>query len=107
MWPFHCSCVPTSVDPDDLPGDVARLVADEVRAGGRDVLRTSDATHGSPRRGRVDAVTEEALRLGPAQHRGVDEARRDRVDGDALGPELERQRLGEADDSGLRRDVVR
>ena len=31
---------------------------------------------------------------------------RDGVDGDALGTELERQRLGEADEAGLRRDVV-
>ena len=41
------------------------------------------------------------------EHRGVDEPGRDRVDGDALGTELEGEGLREPDDAGLRRHVGR
>ena len=54
----------------------------------------------------VDALAEQPLALGLAQHRRVDEPGRDRVDGDPLGAELERQRLGEADHARLGRHVV-
>ena len=55
----------------------------------------------------VDPAAEETLRLLPAQHRGVDEPRRDRVHGDALRAELEGEGLGEPDDPRLRRHVGR
>ena len=47
------------------------------------------------------APAEPALRLVGPQHRRVDETGRDGVDGDALGSELEGQRLGQPDDGGL------
>ena len=53
-------------------------------------------------RGRDDRLLSAA-----AQHRGVDEPRRDGVDGDAHGAEFEGQRLGESDDAGLGGHVVR
>ena len=46
-------------------------------------------------------------RLGAARHRRVDRTRRDGVDGDAVRPELDGERLREADHAALRRDVVR
>ena len=49
----------------------------------------------------LDALAEQALGLRRPEHRRVDEARRDRVDRDALRAELERERLGEADHPGL------
>ncbi len=59
-------------------------------------------------RGGVELHTlpQETPGLRSPQHRGVDESRWDRVDRDPLRPELEGERLGEADDPGLRGDVV-
>ena len=45
--------------------------------------------------------------LGGPGHGRVDDARRDRVDGDALPGEVHRERLGQRDDATLRRAVVR
>ena len=54
------SRVPPSVDPDDLARDVARLVADEERAGGGDVLGAPDPAHGRALLVRLHAVAEQA-----------------------------------------------
>ena len=54
----------------------------------------------------LHALAKKPLTFGQAQHRCVDEPRRDRVDRDPLGTELEGQRLGEADDTRLGRHVV-
>src|SRR3984957_760140 len=83
------SGVAATVDPQDLAGDVARLVPHQKGAHGRDVLRATDPSHRRQRLMVFDALAEESLALLAAQHRRVDEAGRDRVDGDPLRPELE------------------
>src|SRR5689334_2874732 len=77
------SGVPAAVDAHDLPGEVTGLLGAEEGTGRGDVRGQADPAD----RGALDVVldrtAEQVLGLGPAQHRGVDEAGRDRVDGDA------------------------
>src|ERR1700722_18478257 len=63
------SGVAATVDPQDLAGDVARLVADEERAHRRDVLRTTDAPHRRQLLVEFDPLAQEALALLAPQHR--------------------------------------
>src|ERR1700761_1953992 len=102
------SGVAAAVDAEDLSSDVARVVGDEERASGCDVFGPADA----PYRGRCDDVVKRVLPevsapLGVAQHRGVDEARRYGVDGDALGAVFECEGFRQTVDGGLGRNVVR
>src|SRR5205085_3692176 len=105
--PVPASGVAAAVDADDLAGDVAGLVSDQESAGGGDVLRSSDPANRDPRRVVVDSLAEETLALGRPQHGRVDEPGRDRVHRDPLRTELQGKCLGEPDDAGLRRHVVR
>ena len=54
----------------------------------------------------LDPFAQQALALGGAQHRGVDESGRDRVDGDPFRAQFEGQGLGEPDHSRLGRHVM-
>src|SRR5262245_21239019 len=101
------SGVPATVHPDHLARYVARLVTDEERARGGDVLRATRPPYRRDAGMVLDAFADAPLRLRGPEHRRVDEPRRDRVDGDPLRAELERQRLGETDDARLRSDVGR
>src|ERR1700752_3792415 len=92
-------CVSAAVDAQDLSGDVAGFLGDQKCARSRDVLGLADAAYGC----RLDVLLDEeiAARFRFAQHRGVDEAGRPRIDGDARGPVLQRERLGQAVDRRL------
>src|SRR5262249_13191784 len=86
----------------DLTRDVARLVRGEERHRARDLLGGPDATA----RRQVDHARADLLRHVRRQV-GRDEAGRHRVDRDAPVAVLLGHRLGEADDPGLGRGVVR
>src|SRR6059058_1077771 len=70
---------------DDLTGHEACALADQERDQVRDVLGLADALHRDLRVGALDEVVEaDAHALGGRLgHLGLDEARRDRVGGDA------------------------
>src|SRR5689334_8069107 len=82
-------CVSAAVDAQDLSGDVAGFFRDQECARRGDVLGPADAPHGC----RFDVLLDDevAARLGLAQHRGVDEARRHGVDRDACRTVFQRE----------------
>src|SRR5215475_12017046 len=86
-FPINYLCVSAAVDAQDLSGDVAGFFGDQECACCGDVLGLADAAH----RCRLDVLVdyEVAALCGLAQHRGVDEAGRHRVDGDARGAVLQ------------------
>src|ERR1700722_16185437 len=99
-------CVSATVDAEDLAGDVAGFLGYQKGARRRDVLGLAHPAYRRCRNGLFD-VAEIPAFLGAAQHRGVDEARWYRIDGDAVRPVLQCQRLGEPVDGRFGRDVVR
>src|ERR1700687_3520946 len=105
-WRVWCSGVPAAVDAQYLTGDVAGFLGHQKGARRGNVFRPAHPAHRSPGDVLLD-VAEEALRLGVAQHRSVDETRGHGVDRDAAGPVLERERLGESVDRGLSGHIVR
>src|SRR4051794_21185136 len=87
--------VPAAVDVDRGARDIGARIGAKHRCDAGDVVRFSSA----PERQRIDELLAHLppVRFGDA--RRLDESRRDRIDGDAERAELERQRLGEADDA--------
>src|SRR5262245_23027930 len=80
-----------AVDADHLAGDEARLVGAEERAGRGDVFGGASAADGNHARHELLELQDVAVRFGAAEHRRVDHARWNVVDGDAVGRELERE----------------
>src|SRR3954451_24337208 len=99
------SDVHAAVDAEDLTRHVAAGIRAEERARRRDVVRRAGPAERDHRADHVDAREVARGFCGPG-HRGVDKARSDRVDGDALAGEVDRERLGERDHPALRRRVV-
>src|ERR1700761_5899052 len=96
-------CVSATIDAEDLAGDVAGFLGYQKRARRRDVLGLAHPAYRCCRNGLFD-VAEIPAFLRAAQHRGVDETRWYRVDGDAVRPVLQCQRLGQPVDGGFGRD---
>src|SRR5688572_19693977 len=90
-----------AVDAQDRTIDEARLFRCEEEISVRDVARLAHATHG---RALDHGLQDRFWHL--SHYLGRDETGRDRVDGDPLRPELTRPDLRQADDAGLRRDIV-
>src|SRR5215475_3507621 len=95
----------TAVDANHLTGDVARLLRAEESADRGNVFGSSGSPDGYPGGDLLD-LPDVAGALCAARHGRVDDARRDGVDRDAVGRELEGERPREADHARLRGDVV-
>src|SRR6266540_1502891 len=95
-------------DVHHLAGDERRLVADEERRHRGDVLRLARTPHRDLRCGGfLEVLDRHPDPLGGGGgHLGLDETGRDRVGRDAELAQLDRERLGEALQPGLRRGVV-
>ncbi len=98
-----------AVDDDDLPGDVAAVVASEKDDRSGNLLRLAGTPQRQPSVPQVDVAEPIALVLVLAvrldRHAGVDETGRHRIDADAGGSEVDCQRAGEADQRRLGRRV--
>jgi Asp-tRNA(Asn)/Glu-tRNA(Gln) amidotransferase A subunit family amidase len=90
--------MPSPVDADHLPGDVRRPVREQECHDRRDLFGLPDAAH---RDQLLDLCERQA-----GKHVGLDQAGRDAVHGDRALGELDRERLGRADEPRLRRAVV-
>jgi hypothetical protein len=94
---------PTAIDLDQLAGDERRGVA------GEEGHQIADVIRGSPP---LDALGGQDLPVVVLQVRmnllgiGRECSRRESVDGDAVRPDLPRQRPREADNASLRGDII-
>src|SRR5262245_61753332 len=96
-----------AVDADHLAGDEARFMRAQKPARRCHLLGGTRPADGDDAGDHFLDVADVSPGLGATQHRRVDHARRDAVDRDPVGSQLEREGPGEADHAGLRRDVVR
>src|SRR5215469_17365832 len=98
-WAPQTSCQHPPVDPDRAAEDVSRLVAHEERDHVRDLLRPTEAIegHDALEQRLVGALRELKRRV----NRGLDAARTDTVDPEALPSILDRKRVGECKNSTL------
>src|SRR5947199_3742081 len=100
--------LPTPVDADGLAGDEGGFVGGEIGDHRGDLVGAAEAAD----RDRLGALAEAGFEIvavfapvGADRARGADRAGADRIDGDAEGREVERQRAGEAEDRRLRGGV--
>src|SRR5215207_3969878 len=103
-------CSPAAVDADGLAGDEGGLFRGEVGDPRGDLVGLAEAAHrdclGTLAEAGFEIVAVFAA-VGADRARGADRAGADRIDGDAEGREVERQRFREADDRRLRGGVGR
>jgi hypothetical protein len=92
-----------AIDVDDGAGDVAGEIRGEEQAGAGHVVGFAQPVDRDP----LEDLPLHLLGELAGGDVGLDQARRDRIDTDAVGAEFARHRLGQAEHPGLGRAVVR